>query len=386
MALQPCQEDAYAEVGWSEVLACTPRPDGTYAVRVDQSVLYPEGGGQPADRGSIAGVPVVDVQATDGGVCLTTREPVPLGDAELRVDMVRRFDHMQQHTAQHLITALAQDRFGLATTSFHLGTDTCSIDLDGPLPAAQRVALEDAVNLEVRMNRPVTHRVISIDGDRGRDLRSRGLPEGHEGPVRVVEIAGLDRNTCGGTHVSQTGELQLAHLLGTEKVRGGVRLSYVAGGRVVDRLRADTARSAALTRALKCAPGEHVESTQRLLDEVRAGARERKRLLGELAVRVGQALVGPDPARPVHLHRPEADLGVLRSIADAARDAGLTGPLLLTGGDGAGVFLLDAEPEQVQALGPGVAAALGGRGGGRGRRFQGKGTDLSGASVALLGR
>ena len=385
MSLQPCQRDAYASFGWSTVVSCAPIDDGRYNVVIDSSVLYPEGGGQPADRGSIAGVSVVDVQSdASGRVHLTTTAPVAEGEAEVRVDMVRRFDHMQQHTAQHLITAVAQDRFGRATVSFHLGARVSSIDLDGPLTEAQVEALEVAVNNELRLNRPVLQRVVSLGEYQALQVRSRGLPDGYEGDVRLIEIAGLDVNTCGGTHVSQLGELQVVHLIGTETVRGGARLSYVAGGRVLARLRADTARSRALNRSLKCGPEEHLTQVQRLLDDAKAGGRARRHLLGELAVAIGGRLGAESPSAPVHLHRPEPDLGFLRSIADAAREGGLTGALLLTGGAEAGVFLLDAEPAEVAVLGPRVAAALDGRGGGRGRRFQGKATRLEAASAALL--
>jgi len=385
MSLQPCQLDAYVERGWSEVHSCAERPDGLFDVVVDASVLYPEGGGQPADRGTVAGVAVVDVQkAPSGEVLLTTAGSVDPGRVEVVVDMVRRFDHMQQHTAQHLITAIAQDRFGRATQSFHLGAELCSIELDGPVPAPMLHALEDAANAEIRANRAVRHRLVSLEEYASAGARSRGLPEGFAGEVRLVEIDGLDVNTCGGTHVSRLGELQLIHLTGVEKSRGGVRLSYVAGGRALERLRTDTARTRSLNRALKCGPETHLEQVERLLDAAKADARQRRQLLGELATALGESLAKGANTDATHLHHPVAELGFLQGIADAARGAGLTGPLLLTGGTGQGVFLLDADPEQVAAVGPRVAEALEGRGGGRGRRFQGKAQQLQAASAQLL--
>jgi misacylated tRNA(Ala) deacylase len=385
VSLQPCQEDAYALRGRSRVLSCAPVADGRFDVVVDRSVLYPEGGGQPPDHGTVGGVPVVDVQLDDSGVVhLTALAAVSPGEAEVVVDAARRFDHMQQHSAQHLITAVAQDRFGRSTTSFHLGAETCSIDLDGPLSEKAVRELEDAVNAEIRANRAVRSRVVSLAEYQQLDVRSRGLPAGYVGDVRLVEIDGLDVNTCGGTHVAWLGELQMVHLIGTEKVRGGARLSYVAGGRVLSRLRADTARSGALTRRLKCGPAEHEAALERLVEDAKSGAKARKQLLGELGQALGAGLAGANPERAVHLHRPEADLGLLKGIADAARAGGLVGPLLLTGGGPEGVFLLDADPPVVEKVGPVVAAAVSGRGGGRGRRFQGKAERVDLASVALL--
>lgn len=385
MSLQPCQEDAYAEHGWSNVESCTAVGDGHYAVIVDRSVLYPEGGGQPADRGTIGGAAVLDVQKdASGRVEVTTDAPVDSGRVEVTVDMVRRFDHMQQHSAQHLITAVAQDHFSRSTLSFHLGAESCSIDLDGPLSPDELRALEERVNAEIRRDRAVTHRVVSIDEYAQLEVRSRGLPAGYVGDVRLVAIDGLDVNTCGGTHVSRLGELQMVHLTGTEKVRGGVRVSYLAGGRALERLRDSTRRRATLNRSLKCGPGEHLDAIQRLLDDAKASGRVRRQLLAELGEALGSSVPGNAPERAVHLHRLEADLGLLKRIADAARDAGHTGPLLLTGGEQSGVFLVDGPQELVARVGPRVAEAVRGRGGGRGTRFQGKAEAVDAAHVGLL--
>jgi len=385
VSLQPCQEDAYAERGWAVVESCTAVGEGRFAVIVDRSVLYPEGGGQPADRGTISGVAVLDVQKDPNGrVRLTTDAPVVCGRAPVQVDMDRRFDHMQQHSAQHLITAVAQDYFSRSTLSFHLGARNCSIDLDGPLSGPELRDLEDRVNAEIRGNRSVTHRVVSLEEYAALDVRSRGLPAGYVGDVRLVEIAGLDINTCGGTHVARLGELQLVHLTGTEKVRGGVRLSYLAGGRALERLRDGTHRRGTLNRLLKCGPSEHLATIKRLLDEAKASGRERRQLLSELGQALGAAIPGATPTRAMHLHRPEADLNLLKSVADAARSAGHTGPLLLTGGDSSGVFLVDGPAELVARVGPRVAEAVRGRGGGRGTRFQGKAEAVGAAHVGLL--
>ena len=385
MSLQPCQEDAYAESGWSNVESCTAVGDDRYVLIVDRSVLYPGGGGQPSDRGSIGGAAVLDVQKdTSGAIRITTDAPVACGRVPVQVAMARRYDHMQNHSAQHLITAVAQDHFSRSTVSFHLGAQSCSIDLDGPLGRADLQALEARVNEEIRRNHPITHRLVSLEDYAQLNVRSRGLPAGHTGDVRLVEIAGIDITTCGGTHVARLGEVQMVHLTGTEKVRGGVRLSYLAGGRVLARLREGTHRQDTLNRALKCGPSEHLAAVQRLLDDAKTGARLRRQVLAELGQELGAAVPGTTPTRAVHLHRPEADLSLLKSIADAARAAGHTGPLLLTGGESSGVFLVDGHAELVARAGPRVAQAVRGRGGGHGSRFQGKAEAVGAAHVGLL--
>jgi Ser-tRNA(Ala) deacylase AlaX len=381
MSLVRCQHDARLRTLDTTVEACTPAGEGRWAVRLTDTVLYPEGGGQPADHGTIGGVAVLDVQRGPDGVVHTTGAPVPTGPATVAVDWPRRFDHMQQHTAQHLITALAHDTLGRPTVAFHLGADGCTLDLAGaPLSPAELRQLQDRTNAEIRAARPVSPRVVDAETYAGLEVRSRGLPDGHDGEIRLVEIAGLDRNTCGGTHVSSTAALQVVVLTRAERVKGGCRVHYLAGGRVTDALLERLERERELTERLTAPPAEHGALVARLLSDAKARAKEIGTLQRELAIHVGRALAG-DPAAPPHLHRPGADLGVLRAIADAALAVRPDRALLLTG---EGVFLVAGPPGVVDVAGPRVAAALGGRGGGRGGRFQGKAGDLSAAPAAAL--
>ncbi|MBK9966059.1 MAG: alanyl-tRNA editing protein [Holophagales bacterium] len=221
---------------------------------LDDTVLYPEGGGQPADRGLLGGVPVLDVQVVDGAIRHLLASPVSEGPFELQLDWNRRFDHMQQHTAQHLLTAVAADRLGWETTAFHLGPETCDVELAvASVGAGDLLRLEDEVAAEIRAARPVTQRRVRPDEMGSLPVRSRGLPEGHEGDVRLVEIEGIDLNTCGGTHLRATSEIEALKLLGTEKLRGGTRLFFVAGGRIRRRLGGHEERSGRL-RVLLGAP------------------------------------------------------------------------------------------------------------------------------------
>ena len=175
---------------------------------LDDTILFPEGGGQPADRGALGGVRVVDVQVVDGAVRHYLASPVSDGQVELHLDWDRRFDHMQQHTAQHLLTAVAADRLGWETTAFHLGPETCDIELAAASVApADLIRLEAEVASEIRAARRVTHRRVQPEAMASLPVRTRGLPEGHEGDVRLVEIEGIDLNTCGGTHLRSTSEI-----------------------------------------------------------------------------------------------------------------------------------------------------------------------------------
>src|ERR1044072_7336430 len=180
---------------------------GRPGARLSDTVLSPGGGGAPAARGWLGEIAVEEVQRRGGEVFHVLASAASPGRATVRLDWARGFDHMQQHTAQHLLSAIAADRFGWETTSFHLGAETCGGELAASELAADRVAeLEDAVPAEVRAARPVTTRRVTPDSLAGLAVRSRGLPAGHTGDVRLVEIAGIDLNTCGGTHLAPTAE------------------------------------------------------------------------------------------------------------------------------------------------------------------------------------
>jgi Ser-tRNA(Ala) deacylase AlaX len=355
MPLMPCQLDAYTTQMHTEIIAV----DGC-RVRTADSVLYPGGGGQPADAGTLNGVPIVEVF---GHCDYALATPQPVGPAHIAIDWGRRFDHMQQHTAQHLITALAEQLLDAPTLAFHLNPERCDVVLDTPqLSPAQMAQLADAVHARIRAALPVQARLIDpadLDG-----VRSRRLPPGHEGPLRVVEIDGIDQNTCGGTHVANLTELQVVHFLGAEKSNQGLRLHWLAGERALRWMRAAHDRTLGLTRVLKTGPVDHLAACERLVAQNREAARQLRTARSELATALGQAL----PAGATWFHRDDADMGFLNAVAKAAADRPR---LLLTGGTrGDGVFLLVGQDVPAD-LGPKIAAVLAGRGGGRGR-YQGK--------------
>ncbi len=229
---------------------------------------------------------------------------------------------MQQHTAQHLLTAIALERHGWRTTAFHLGESVSDIELDVPaLSRLQIDALEDEVAAEVRAARPVRARRVTEAEYGTLPVRSRGLPEGFAGDIRLVEIEGLDLNTCGGTHVRSTAELEAVALLGTEPMRGGTRLHFVAGGRLRRRLAGHEARNAAIKAVLDAPESEFAALVQRRKDELRDAERRLRALAEELAAAQAEALAGrPDALVDAHFDgRDPAFLGTLaRRLATLA--------------------------------------------------------------------
>jgi Ser-tRNA(Ala) deacylase AlaX len=381
------ERDPFTTTLETRTLRCGDDGGRTFAV-LEDTVFYPEGGGQPCDLGTLNGITVVDVQKRGGEIRHYLEAAVPAGPASLRLDWARRFDHMQQHTGQHLLTAVAQDQFKWETTAFHLGPQVCDIELDAPLVSpAELECLEAAVAAEVRARREVTARWVSAEAYSQEAVRSRGLPEGHVGDIRLVQIAGVDLNTCGGTHLRHTGEIEALKLLGTEGIRGGTRLFYVAGGRLRRRLGAHEQRNAAL-RTLLGAPDEDlVPALQTKLEQLLALDRRSRKVEEELVGYQATALAARAQSL-VEAHLEGRDMAYLQKLArgiltaDAAKAVFLTADL-----GGQGIFLLSAGAAstlEVPAAGRAVAAALGAKGGGSGASFQGKAPGLEGREQALV--
>ncbi len=381
------ERDAYLTELETAVVEAGVDDDGRpWAVCAD-TLFYPEGGGQPADRGTLAGIEVVDVQWVDRRVVHTLAAPVGPGAVYQSLDRERRLDHMQQHSAQHLLTAVALARFGWPTTAFHLGPELSDVELDMAELGPQRLAaLEDAVAAEVCAGHPVTARRVNPEQYAELPVRSRGLPEGHAGEIRLVEIAGVDLNTCGGTHVRSTAELAPVCLVGTERLRGGTRVFFVAGGRARRRMAAHEARNLRLRELLGAPDAELVALTELRENQLRDARRTVKRFAGELA-RAEAAALSVRPGTVLDGHWPDQDAGFLvelgRRLAEIAPDRAA---LLTAGEDPDGAFVLVAGAASgldLAALGPRVAEALGGRGGGRPPLFQGKATRLAARAAAL---
>jgi alanyl-tRNA synthetase len=282
---------------------------------------------------------------------------------------------------------VAQDRFQWATTAFHLGASVCDIELTAPsISLREMEQLEEAVAAEIRGHREVSARWVSPEAYGQEAVRSRGLPEGHVGAIRLVQIAGVDLNTCGGTHLRHTGELEALKLLGTESIRGGTRLFYVAGRRTRLRLGAHEQRNAAL-RALLGAPDEElVPALQIKLDQLLALERRSRRLEEQLAD-FQAAELAAQPGAFVEAHLEGRDMAFLQKLARGILAAAPAKAVFLTSElGGQGLFLLSAGEAStlgVPAAGKAVAAILGAKGGGAGTSFQGKAPSLAARTEAV---
>ena len=360
--------------------------EGRPFVVLADTVLYPEGGGQPADRGRVGGVAVVDVVRSGGEIRHLLGGPAPSGHVTVELDWPRRFDHMQQHTGQHLLTAVTLRDLGWRTTAFHLGEQVSDIELDvAAIRADQLADLEERVAAEIRAAHPVTARRVEPEEYARLPVRSRGLPEGHTGSIRLVEIEGVDLNTCGGTHVASTAELEALKLLGTESMRGGTRLFYAAGGRLRRLFGDHLARALRLRELLSTSDDEVIAGVTARVEQLKEAQRAVRGLEEDLAVASAQALAA-GPGRVLTAHWPRRDLPFLQRVARELEKLAPDRVVLLTAGEGLrGAFVLSAGERaaiDVPAAGRKVAERLGGRGGGTGRMFQGRAEHLSQRSEA----
>jgi alanyl-tRNA synthetase len=251
---------------------------GKPAVALDQSAFYPEGGGQPPDSGMLNDVPVLDVQAENGLVWHILAHPLDDDFVQGVVDWRRRFDHMQQHHGQHLLSAAFERLYTMRTVSFHLGAAAATIDLDTPnLSAEQTAAVEELTNQVIWEDRPVLARFVSAEELATLPLRK---PPTVDGLIRVVSVPDFDHSACGGTHPRATGGVGLLHIRRWERRGETLRVEFLCGGRALRDLRWKNAAFGRLASAFSVG-AEEVETAATRLREAEERARKRLEETGE---------------------------------------------------------------------------------------------------------
>ena len=354
-------------------------------VYLDQTAFYPTSGGQPHDLGSLAGARITDVIDEGERIAHVVERPLAsdAGAVHAEVDWERRFDHMQQHTGQHLLSAILEELYGYHTVSVHFGRDYSSLDLDVESVSAERVVeAETRANAIVAEDRAVT--TSFEDASQATGLRKES---DRTGTLRIVSIAGLDRSACGGTHVRATGEIGAILVRKVERVRKSARLEFVCGLRAVRRARADfeslTRIAGALSASLDDAPALVAAQSEQL----RAAENERRRLERELAGHRARALydAAPADARNLRVVRQDAaSMDELRTLAQAT--IALPRAVLVgTIGEPPSLLLATAEDTGLDAgrlLREGVNK-VGGRGGGSSRIAQGSVPDAGRLTEAV---
>lgn len=343
-------------------------------VYLDRTAFYPTSGGQPHDTGRIERAPVIDVIDEGERIRHRLARPVEADEVECEVDWERRFDHMQQHSGQHLLSAVLDRYHGAPTLSFHLGRDISTIDVGVPALEPERLKeAERQANEIVFENRRI--RVSYQEASQAEGLRRAS---DREGLLRIVEIDGLDRSACGGTHVRSTGEIGLILLRRTEKVRGNLRIEFLCGRRALARARADYDALAEIARLFSApldeAPALVASQQARLVEAEKA----RARLALELASARGRELyrmATPDASGLRRLVRHTEAGAITDELRREAQSftASAKAIFLATFEEPPAVLLAVSEDAGVNAgqVLKTALAELGGRGGGSARIAQG---------------
>ncbi len=296
--------DAYRTQFRATVLCCEPCTDGRFRVALDETAFYPEGGGQPSDRGALGSSRVLDVQEDGGVIWHTVTSPLRCGETvQGDLDWNRRFDHMQQHTGEHMVSGLIHDLFGFENVGFHIGTHEVTADYSGALTTENVDSLQHACDWLVWRDMMVCADYPSPGELQTLSYRSK---KAIEGPLRIVQIDRVDTCACCGTHVRRTGELGRVRITGAQSYKGGTRLTLACGQRAA---RDYDEKSAALREvsALLCAsPGQTGDAVRRLLDETAALKRRQAELENKLFsayAREGRRLVVEEGLSPDSLRR-----------------------------------------------------------------------------------
>lgn len=252
-----------------------------WEVILDRTAFYPTSGGQPHDLGKLGDANVFDVRDDGEEIVHFVDQPLESGEVRGCINWPRRFDHMQQHTGQHLLSAMFQERYGLPTVSFHLGTELCTIDLRGPEPVEEILeGAERAANQIIFEDRAVNVRYGTAD-----QLSQLGVRKevDREGILRAIEIEAADLQPCGGTHVKRTGQIGALLVRRRAKVRQDWRVEFLCGGRAERAARLDFARLRQAADKLSCAPEEVVTAAERALSERDASFKGFRAMLERLA-------------------------------------------------------------------------------------------------------
>jgi alanyl-tRNA synthetase len=333
-------------------------------VYLDRTAFYPTSGGQPFDVGTLGGAKVIEVIDQEERIAHVLETPVAEAQIEGRIDWERRFDHMQQHTGQHLLSAVLEELFTIPTLSFHMGAEMSTLELRAAaLDTGQIQRAEERCAEIVSQARPV---VITFDQASG-DLGLRKASQ-RSGTLRVVSIEGIDRSACGGTHVRSTAEIGLVLIRKLDKIRGNVRLEFVCGWRALRQARADFRTLLEISRHLSTP----VERTPALVaaqvERVRRLEKANQRLAADAARRQGRELwaateAGADGIRRLTQRGPIDDL--LRARAQAFTEQGRAVFIAVSENPPAVLLAASADSgihagERVQA----AVTAAGGRGGG----------------------
>jgi alanyl-tRNA synthetase len=367
--------------------------DGKHAIVLDRTAFYPTSGGQVHDTGvlhadgkQIAISEVIDED--DGRILHFAAEPLALGTAVRgTIDSTRRLDHIQQHSGQHVLSAAFIRLFNMPTVSFHMGGESCTIDLESPgLLVTQAQKAELLANEVIAEDRSVSIRFVPLE--EARQLGLRKLPPKQTGNLRLIDITEFDLTACGGTHVRATGQIGSILLRKIEKVKQGVRVEFVCGLRAVNTARRDYSTLTEAAALYSSHIYDVPQQVRKSLEESKAAGKAQRKLLEELAVFSAERLLAQTAGTPQVIIEffPDRDAVFIKLLAQKLTAGKSAVIALLASGAGQPTLVFAQTPGQKSNMGQimkDAMAQLGGRGGGSADMAQG-GLPAGSADAAKL--
>lgn len=361
-------DSAYIKEFEAQVLSCQEGKKG-WEITLSATAFYPEGGGQPADTGLLGNVRVTDVHEKDGQVVHYTDGPLPVGEMVRGViDWDRRFQHMQEHSGEHLVSGLIHQRFGYDNVGFHMGTDEVTIDFNGVLEWGDLMAIEEKANGMIWKNLEISAVYPEKDELDAMEYRSK---KELTGAVRIVSIPGGDVCACCGTHVERTGEIGLVKFLSMIHYKGGVRISLLCGKRAVEDYERKRDQVQKISVLLSTRPGEISRAVEKLKDEE---AKLQEKLVAAydklIASEVRDIKEGDGD---IFILEPDFEAIQLRHLVNRLLEEKKGRTVLALGGAAEGSFLyvLGSRDGDMRRLSRELNGLLNGRGGGSAQMAQG---------------
>ena len=339
-----------------------------YEILLDATAFYPEGGGQACDLGSLGSVSVLDVRERGEAVVHLCDAPLEIGtEVEGVIDYDRRFDLMQQHTGEHIVSGIIHRRYGFHNVGFHMGSEMIEIDFDGMVPAGDLPAIEQEANsalwqnLEVRCWYPAEEELPHVV------YRSkRALPW----PVRIVQVPGFDSCACCGTHVAKTGEVGLVKLFSVVPLRGGCRIEMSCGRRALVLLNRAFEQNRQVSQAFSAVWSETGDAAKRMNEALSAEKYRAAQLQKRIFATIAQ---GYENSGNVLHFEPALESVEIRMLADAVGQVCHGRAAVFSGTEEEGyAFAMVDHSTDLRAFGKEMTAALHGRGGGKPNFQQGR--------------
>ena len=352
-------EDCHLQQFTATVTGCQ-RAENGWQITLDATAFYPEGGGQACDLGTLGNARVLDVREQEEQIFHLCDGPLNVGETVTgTLDWERRFDLMQQHSGEHILSGLVNQKYGFHNAGFHVGKEVMEIDFDGLIPPEDIPLLEDQANRVIWQNLPIHCHIPDPDDLAKASYRSkRALPW----PVRLVQIPDTDSCACCGVHVAYTGEIGLMKILSWTKFHQGVRLELVCGKRAWNYLQQVFAQNRQISQALSAKPLETAEAVKKLQSSL---TEEKFRSTGlQKQVFAGIAKDYVNQSNVLHF-ADSLEPGQVRELADAIAQACTGWAAVFSPRECGYGFCLASREADLRQLGKDMTAALNGRGGGK---------------------